>query len=79
MKSYAGASSMTLGGCSGLVELPGRGRVSVAEVARSVGRDWHTWTRDPNAVESARRRLGQKLDALAPAEDSHPPSGRSSR
>jgi len=49
------------------------------EVARSVGRDWHTWTRDPNAVESARRRLGQKLDALATGADSRPPSAQPKR
>ena len=39
------------------------------QVARSVGGDWTHWTRDPNALESARRTLGQKLDSLAPEDD----------
>jgi glycosyl hydrolase family 123 len=34
------------------------------QVARTVGADWTRWTRDPNALESARQRLGQKLDEL---------------
>jgi len=38
-------------------------------VARSVGPDWTDWTRDPNAVEAARRQLGEALHSLA--ADSH--------
>jgi hypothetical protein len=34
------------------------------QVARSVGADWTRWTRDPNALESARQQMGQKLDRL---------------
>jgi hypothetical protein len=31
------------------------------KVARSVGQDWHTWTRDPATLEAARIRLGNAL------------------
>jgi hypothetical protein len=31
-------------------------------IARSVGPDWKNWTRDPGALEAARRQLGEKLD-----------------
>lgn len=37
-------------------------------VARRVGGDWSHWTRDPKTLDAARQELGQKLDALAPAE-----------
>jgi len=33
-------------------------------VARTVGQDWHTWTRDPVALENARRQLGQKIHTI---------------
>lgn len=39
------------------------------QIARRVGPDWTHWTRDPNALESARRALGQKLDSLASGND----------
>jgi len=32
-------------------------------VAREVGADWTRWTRDPEALEAARRRLGERLSA----------------
>lgn len=35
------------------------------QIARSVGPDWTHWTRDPNALEAARLKLGQMLDRLA--------------
>jgi hypothetical protein len=35
------------------------------QIARGVGPDWTSWTRDPDALESARRKLGEKLDQLA--------------
>jgi hypothetical protein len=35
------------------------------QIAGSVAHDWSNWTRNPNALESARRALGQKLDSLA--------------
>lgn len=41
------------------------------QIARAVAHDWTNWTRDPNALESARRELGQKLDSLAPDADPH--------
>jgi len=34
------------------------------EIARSVGPDWTNWTRDPNAIEAARRKLGEAINAL---------------
>jgi hypothetical protein len=48
------------------------GREDVAmQIARSVGPDWTNWTRDPNAIENARKKLGETIDALmnaAPAK-----------
>ncbi|MGB5710342.1 MAG: DUF4091 domain-containing protein, partial [Waterburya sp.] len=42
------------------------GRKSWAlEVSRSVGRDWKNWTRNPNALESVRRRLGEEIARLS--------------
>ena len=38
------------------------------KIARRVGGDWSHWTRDPEMLEAARLELGQKLDALSPAE-----------
>jgi hypothetical protein len=32
-------------------------------VAREVGADWTGWTRDSEALEAARRRLGERLSA----------------
>jgi hypothetical protein len=41
------------------------GREDVAmQVARSVGPDWTNWTRDPNAIENARKKLGEAIDAI---------------
>jgi hypothetical protein len=34
------------------------------EVARSVAPDWRNWSRDPVAIEAARRRLGNRLNAI---------------
>jgi hypothetical protein len=42
------------------------------KIARRVGGDWSHWTSDPKMIDAARQQLGQKLDALSPAE---PPSG----
>jgi Domain of unknown function (DUF4091) len=42
------------------------------EIARSVGADWTNWSRDPGAIEAARKRLGQMIDALV--KSSHPPT-----
>ncbi len=33
-------------------------------ISRSVGPDWRNWTRDPNALEAARRQLGEKIAGL---------------
>ena len=33
-------------------------------VVRTVGQNWHTWTRDPVALENARRQLGQQIHNL---------------
>jgi hypothetical protein len=35
------------------------------QIARGVGSDWTNWTRDPNAIESARQQLGQELHRLS--------------
>jgi hypothetical protein len=37
------------------------------QIARGVGPDWTRWTQDPDALESARRKLGEKLDEMASA------------
>jgi hypothetical protein len=37
------------------------------QIARSVGPDWTNWTRDPNAIEAARQKLGEAIDLLKTA------------
>ena len=37
------------------------------QIARSVGPDWTNWTRDPNAIEAARQKLGEAIDFLKTA------------
>ena len=37
------------------------------QIARSVGPDWTNWTRDPNAIEAARQKLGEAIDLLKAA------------
>ncbi len=44
------------------------------QIARSVGADWTNWTRDSNAIESARMKLGEAISALATAADASPAS-----
>jgi hypothetical protein len=55
------------------------GKEDVAmQISRSVGPDWTKWTRDPNAIESARKKLGETIDALmnaAPATSGSALSG----
>ena len=34
------------------------------QVTRSIGSDWTNWTRDPNAIEAARQKLGEAIDHL---------------
>ncbi len=34
-------------------------------IARGVGPDWSNWTRDPSALEAARRQLGDKLSEIS--------------
>jgi hypothetical protein len=34
------------------------------ELARRVGRDWRTWTRDPRELEAVRREIGDAIDSL---------------
>ena len=49
------------------------GKEDVAmEIARSVGADWTNWTRDPNAVEAARQKLGEAIER---AKGTSPVSG----
>jgi len=35
------------------------------DISRSVGRDWTNWTRDPEAIETARKKLGETIDYLS--------------
>jgi hypothetical protein len=35
------------------------------QIARSVGPDWTNWTRDANAIESARKKMGEMIDQLS--------------
>jgi hypothetical protein len=37
------------------------------KIARTVGPDWTNWTRDPEAIESARKTLGETIDKLKSA------------
>jgi hypothetical protein len=34
------------------------------QIARSIGPDWTNWTRDPNAIEAARLKLGETIDQI---------------
>jgi glycosyl hydrolase family 123 len=57
----------------------GRGEWAL-EIARTVAPDWANWTRDPNALESARRQFGDEISRLmssrpasaVPAVPAHP-------
>jgi Domain of unknown function (DUF4091) len=46
-----------------LLKRAGKGSWAL-QVAQTVGPDWTNWTRDPNALASARQQLGQELDIL---------------
>lgn len=46
-----------------LLKEAGRGDFA-RQVARSVGADWQHWTKDPAALQEARRRLGEELDRV---------------
>ncbi len=56
-----------------LLKQAGQGAFAL-QVAQSVGPDWTNWTRDPNAVASARQQLGQQLDALNGGSPNPPPA-----
>jgi hypothetical protein len=48
------------------------------QISRSVGPDWTNWTRDPNAIEAARKKLGETIDRLnssQPTNSENRPSG----
>jgi hypothetical protein len=45
----------------------GKGDLAM-QVSRSVGPDWTNWTRDPGAVEAARKQLGETIDKLMAAQ-----------
>jgi Domain of unknown function (DUF4091) len=55
------------------------GKEDVAmQISRSVGPDWTNWTRDPNAIEAARKKLGETINELMnsqPANSENRPSG----
>jgi hypothetical protein len=44
----------------------GKGDLAM-QIARSVGPDWTNWTRDPNAIEAARLKLGEAIDQIRTA------------
>ncbi len=44
------------------------------QIARSVGPDWTNWTRDANAIESARKKLGETIDRLMTAASASTPT-----
>jgi Domain of unknown function (DUF4091) len=45
--------------------LKGLGKADLAmQIARSVGPDWTSWTRDPKAVDAAREKLGEAIDHI---------------
>ncbi len=44
------------------------------QVSRSVGSDWTNWTRDSNAIEAARLKLGDTIDQLMSAPPASAPS-----
>lgn len=44
----------------------GKGDLAM-EISRSVGPDWTNWTRDPNAIEAARQKLGEAIDQIKSA------------
>lgn len=47
------------------------------EISRSVGQDWTNWTRDPNAIEAARLKLGEAIDQIKSATPSAATTTRS--
>lgn len=52
----------------------GKGDMAM-EIARAVGPDWTHWTRDPNAIEAARLKIGEAIDQIknaAPAASKPP-------
>jgi hypothetical protein len=44
------------------------------EISRSVGTDWTNWTRDPQAIEAARLKLGETIDQLKTAQAASAPA-----
>lgn len=48
------------------------------QISRSVGADWTNWTRDPNAIEAARQKLGEAIDQLKSASPATAPAGQRS-
>jgi hypothetical protein len=37
------------------------------QISKSVGPDWNNWTRDANAIEAARQKMGETIDQLVTA------------
>ena len=54
-----------------LLKKAGQGAWAI-QIAQTMGPDWTSWTRDTNALESAREQLGQKLDTLGGGSGSAP-------
>ena len=57
-----------------LLKAAGKGSWAL-QVAQGVGPNWTNWTRDPNALESARQQLGQELDTLGGGSSSSGSTG----
>jgi hypothetical protein len=48
------------------------------QIAKSVGPDWTNWTRDPNAIQAAREKLGDTIDQLMSSSPASVPSNNGS-
>ena len=56
-----------------LLKAAGQGPAAL-KIAATVGANWSNWTRDPNALYSARHQLGQLLDSLGGGQSSAAPA-----
>lgn len=52
----------------------GKGDLAM-QISKSVGADWNNWTRDANAIEAARLKLGETIDQIMTAKQATAPAG----
>jgi hypothetical protein len=52
----------------------GKGDLAM-QISKSVGPDWVNWTRDQNAIEAARQKMGEAIDQLMTAKQATAPAG----